>query len=82
MKKIQDLKPGDKVTRYLSSAMIPIPMKVKEITDKWIVCVLEDNDDPELHWEFHPVTGGEIDELLGFDGIHFTGSAIKPREEP
>jgi hypothetical protein len=30
-----------------------------------------------LYWTFHPITGAEIYETLGWDGLTITGSVIK-----
>lgn len=35
-----------------------------------------------LYWTFHPQTGAEIDEDLGWDGVRLTGSVLWRPEEP
>ena len=60
---------GEIVTRLLAGT-IPMKLKVTEVTDTRIVCGA---------WEFDRVTGGEIDEDLGWDAYN-TGSVLEPRE--
>ena len=57
---------GDKVTRVFNGG-ITMPLKITEITDDRIKCG---------HWEFHPQTGFEIDEFLGWDGVTVSGSYL------
>ena len=57
---------GDKVTRLLGGCL-PMVLTVTEVTDDRIICG---------DWEFSKHTGGEIDELLGWDGLN-TGSLLK-----
>jgi len=75
MKKYLDnLKVGDKITRMLAGA--PMKLKITEIDDKLIHCGW---------WAFSKITGAEVDEELGWDGITITGSYIKepePTPEP
>jgi len=56
--KLAQLKVGDTVTRLLAGSL-PVELIVSEITEDKICCG---------PWEFHPQTGGEIDEELGWDG--------------
>jgi hypothetical protein len=67
----QKLKVGDVVTRLLAG-IIPMQLKVTEITENEIVCGA---------WKFHPATGGEIDEDLDWDGVVRTGSRIEDYEK-
>lgn len=66
-KKLQELKVGDSVTRMLSG-LIPMPLKVTSINDNIITCGA---------WEFNRLTGAEIDDDLGWDGVSKTGSYLK-----
>lgn len=67
MNPLLSIKIGDAVDRYIS--IIPKPMKltVTAITDRLIVCG---------DWTFDKMTGGEVDEYLGWDG-KYTGSYIR-----
>lgn len=57
MKKLNELKAGDIVTRMLGGS-IPMELKVSEITETEIICGA---------WKFDKETGAEIDEDLGWD---------------
>lgn len=69
-KAIRDLVPGDSVTRYISSARIPMALKVTKVTDTLIECG---------PWTFDRETGMEEDADLSW-GRHYgqTGSWIEP----
>ena len=72
-KKLSELKPGDKVYRWLPGCSAPMPMTVKSITANRIVCV--------GGWEFDRATGAEVDEELGWGPGGITGSYIEPNDE-
>ena len=61
------IKVGDIVTRLLGE-ILPMELRVTEINETEIVCGA---------WKFSRLTGGEIDEDLGWDGIYRTGSRLK-----
>lgn len=63
---LAQLQVGDPVCRLLAGVS-PMHLKVSAITGDRIVCGL---------WEFSRLTGGEIDEDLGWDA-HTTGSFIR-----
>lgn len=58
-KSILDVKVGQKVIRYISSARIPMPMLVTAVDETLIYCG---------DWTFDRRTGAEIDEALGWTG--------------
>ncbi len=58
---------GDTITRMLAG-VVPMKLKITEITPKHIVCGA---------WKFHRITGAEVDEDLGWDGLSHSGSYIK-----
>ena len=60
------IKKGDTVERILGGS-IPMELKVTDVTKTEIVCG---------GWKFCRLTGGEIDEDIGWDGIN-TGSFLK-----
>ncbi len=66
---LSTVKVGDTVDRYLGCDFRMKPMKliVSEVNEKEIVCG---------DWKFSKITGGEIDEYLGWDG-YSTGSVIR-----
>lgn len=66
------LKPGDPVTRWLSG-VIPVNLTVTNRTDSLIQCD---------YWDFHPDTGCEVDEDLGWDGVTKTGSYLTAGHAP
>lgn len=69
---------GQIVTRYLSSAKIPVELRVKEIKDGLIYCEPPTATWPLAEcWKFREDTLGEVDEGLGWDGIRVTGSILK-----
>lgn len=75
--KIKDVKVGDKLIRLLGGKL-EIPVIVGEVTDDTIKVGSEDGIIPwEEGWTFNRITGAEIDEELGWDGITVTGSFIK-----
>jgi hypothetical protein len=64
------LEVGDRVVRYLGGFVpgaVKMALKVTAVTEKTVVCGA---------WTFDKVTGGEIDEELGWDACN-TGSIIK-----
>lgn len=67
------IKPGDKLTRYISSARIPMQMTVEKIENGIIYCA--------GGWTFDATHGYEIDEDLGWgkqaDGNVVTGSVVE-----
>jgi len=69
---LASLKVGDEVTRMLAGT-IPVQLMVTAITETEIQAGA---------WWFHKVTGGEIDEDLGWDGglTGPTGSFLKTPE--
>ena len=68
---LAQLKVGDPVCRWLGTC--PMDLVVTEIRADRIVCQA---------WEFSPITGGELDEDLKWDGYQ-TGSIIRqPRTRP
>lgn len=100
---LRHLQIGDRVTRYLSSSAIPLPMIVVRKEAGIITCgpaedprVIKDRivtiarlmgqseelikdleSDPLLPtWDFSELTGFEIDEAFGWNGIDKTGSWI------
>lgn len=67
---LAELQPGHEVTRLLSTAQIPMDLKVTAIDDL-------------IHcgpWTFHKLTGAEVDLDIGMDGVTITGSYITPRQ--
>jgi len=62
---LQDVKPGDIVTRNLCGAKMRL--KITDITGDVISCG---------PWTFSKTTGAEIDEELGWDGKTMSGSYI------
>jgi hypothetical protein len=56
---------GSTVVRILGGT-VKMPLKVTEVTEERIICG---------DWEFCRITGGEIDEFLGWDGRN-TGSFL------
>lgn len=62
----EHVKIGDVVTRLLCGT-IPMKLKVTNVDDKLIHCG---------HWTFDRVTGGEVDEDLGWTA-HQTGSVLQ-----
>lgn len=66
--KFKDAQVGDTVTRLISSARVPMELKVTALTPDRIVCGA---------WEFDRATGVEEDEELGW-GVKFgvTGSYL------
>ena len=70
---LSSLKVGDRVCRMLSG-VIPLNLTVSEV---------DQSNNGFIHcgpWKFHKVTGGEVDEDIGWDG-HTTGSFIQEVEE-
>lgn len=63
----EHLKIGDKVTRLVSSAQIPMPLVVTEVEEHVLWCG---------PWKFSRRNGAEIDEVLGWDETQ-TGSFLK-----
>ena len=63
------LKEGDEVVRMLAGS-VPMKMRVTSRDEQSIKC-------NEL-WSFHPKTGAEVDEALGWDGLTTTGSFLRP----
>jgi len=61
------VKPGDKVTRLISSEMIPMELTVESIHENLITCF--------GGWQFDANTGCEIDADLGW-GNERTGSFL------
>jgi hypothetical protein len=80
------MKPGERVTRYLSSARVPAEAVVVEVTDEVIKVTApgwyEEGKVPEegMCWTYCAKSGAEIDEELGW-GPKFgvTGSFIDIR---
>lgn len=71
--KYREIKEGDKVTRMLAGK-IPMKLKVTKVDDRLIHCGA---------WTFSRITGGEIDEDLGWAEDTHTGSyLIEPGKEP
>jgi len=69
--KLQLVKAGDVVTRYLAGT-IPMDLNVVEVTDTLIIC----------GWEFDRATGAEVDDFLGWGPPpKMTGSYITVKEE-
>lgn len=64
---------GDKVVRMLAGT-IPMEMIVTAVDDDIITCSAVGSGIDG--WTFSRVTGGEIDESLGWNGI-YTGSFLK-----
>ena len=75
---------GDTVTRLLSSAKIPMQLKVAAIDDKFIYCGSDpvEGADPADYpgWKFDKTFGYEVDEDLGWgmqkNGEILTGSIL------
>jgi len=67
----EHIKPGDQVTRLICGTM-PMELKVTKVDDKLIHCG---------PWTFDRVTGGEVDEDLGWTA-HQTGSVLKREGGP
>ena len=67
IEKLETIKVDDKITRLLAGT-IPMPLIVTEVTKHEIICG---------PWKFSRVTGAEIDEDLGWDGVTQTGSYIQ-----
>ena len=65
---LSSLKINDEVLRLLGGE-IPQKLKVTEVTPTRIICG---------PWEFHKLTGGEIDLPLGSDGVNTVISYIRP----
>jgi hypothetical protein len=63
---LSNVKVGDEVIRLLSG-VIPMELFVTEVTDELIICG---------PWKFRKDTGGEVDEIMGWDGITMTGSVL------
>jgi len=59
------LRAGCVVTRLIANE-VPMPLTVTKV-DTLIHCG---------PWAFHPLTGGEVDEVLGWDGVNRTGSYL------
>ena len=78
----RSLKVGDKVTRLLSSARIPMPLVVVRGTQDRITCALgpvkEADIDEGSCWHFDRDTGAEEDAELGW-GVQYgtTGSFLE-----
>ncbi len=71
MKSLQEIKPGDTVTRWLAGT-IPMDLRVQSVTDDIIDC----------GWTFDRKTGAEVDEDLGWGPPpKMTGSYIVVKEE-
>lgn len=64
------VKAGDKVTRLLAGSL-PMELQVTSVDDTYIYC-----GPPGGGWKFLRLTGMEVDEELGWDGITHTGSYI------
>lgn len=65
------IKAGDKVTRMLGGK-IPMEMRVTEVDDAFIYIGPRPDG-----WKFRRDNGAEVDEVLGWDGIHITGSYLE-----
>ena len=63
---LSKVKVGDIVTRLVANSL-RMQLEVTELTEKEIICG---------SWKFSKITGGEIDEDLGWDGIN-TGSILE-----
>lgn len=64
----EHIKPGDTVTRMICGNM-PMQLKVTKVDDTLIHCG---------DWTFDRITGGEVDEDLGWTAYH-TGSVLQHR---
>jgi|WetSurMetagenome_2_1015567.scaffolds.fasta_scaffold847666_1 hypothetical protein len=64
---LQDLKPGDPVVRWVAGEF-PMMLTVTAVDEAIITCGA---------WTFDRVTGGEIDEDIGWTALR-TGSVIVP----
>lgn len=64
---LSDLKVGDPVVRWVAGDM-PMLLEVTEVDDAIITCGA---------WTFDRVTGGEVDEDIGWTALQ-TGSVIVP----
>ena len=69
-KSLAEIAVGDFVSRWLRKALIPMRLKVSEVTADRIICA--------GGWEFDRQTGAEIDEELGWGPGRVTGSFIEP----
>lgn len=67
----EHIKPGDQVTRLICGTM-PMELKVTKVDDKLIHCG---------DWTFDRVTGGEVDEDLGWTA-YSSGSVLKRDSGP
>lgn len=66
------LRPGDVAIRMLAGK-IPLSVKVQKVTDERIFVF--------GGWQFLRRTGAEVDEDLGWDGIHATGSFLTEADD-
>lgn len=76
-------KPGDVLTRYLSSARIPHLVRVVEVDERFIYCSPGEYEPwpKEKCWRFDKRSGAEVDEELGWDGVRVTGSFLELGKE-
>lgn len=78
---LSSLKVGDKVTRLLSSANIPMAQTIWKIENN-LIFTENHMIKGEAGWQFSLETGAEIDEELGWDGVKKTGSVLEVPAEP
>jgi hypothetical protein len=72
MNYLQEIKPGDVITRMLAGEL-PIELNVTEVTDDTIYC-----GERGVGWKFDRKTGAEVDEDLNWGPPPLmTGSFIK-----
>lgn len=68
-KKLSEIGSGDTVLRWIVGCGTPMPLIVKSVSDRRIICV--------GGWEFDRATGIEVDEDLGWGPGGVTGSWIE-----
>lgn len=73
--RFKNVMPGDTVTRMLAGD-IPMKLVVTSIDRDFIYCGV-----PGVGWKFRRDNGGEVDEMLEWDGISKTGSFLSDPEK-